>query len=315
MTHSSEPTTPSDPPRPHAVVYFDSWTEQLREVLDALTVPLLVRGWDIRWVAVQKRRAFPRPPIGRISEVLRQVVDPDSVVELVEPEGGFTTASYELVILAGQSRYLAASLAIRTLLKSHPEVVGGRNVVYLIACRNTWYSAAVEVCGLLRSAGACRVDVVAATHMARSSTATAATLRWLLSGRREPSLSADRGDVGHVELARVAEVGGRLSDSWSFPRDAAPVVPTLAAADLMIGTLLRAWARLIVSASQLGWAAFALALVASVPGLAAAIAVGLPTIGLAALVGGGCFTSAVRRLIYRRTTFGRSALEEVAFGG
>ena len=34
---------------------------QLREVAEALTAPLLARGWDIRWVDVEPRIAFPFP--------------------------------------------------------------------------------------------------------------------------------------------------------------------------------------------------------------------------------------------------------------
>ena len=88
--------------------------------------------------------------------------------QLVGPPGGFETAADELVILAYQVWYLAPSLPVRSLLKAHPESVRERDVLSLIACRNMWYSAVVEVSGLLRSAGARRVDVVAATDTRRS---------------------------------------------------------------------------------------------------------------------------------------------------
>ena len=66
------------------------------------------------------------------------------------------------------------------------EAVRDRTVVSLIACRNMWYSAAIEASGLLRSAGARRVDVVAATDTRGSSTTLVTTLRWLLTGKRDP---------------------------------------------------------------------------------------------------------------------------------
>ena len=56
------------------------------------------------------------------------------------------------MILAYQVWYLAPSLPIRSLLRAHPEAVRNREVLTLIACRNMWYSAAIEVGALLRSA-------------------------------------------------------------------------------------------------------------------------------------------------------------------
>ncbi len=207
MTRASE-AVPAEQPPPRAVVYLYSQTGQLREVADALTAPLVARGWDIRWVDVQPRVAFPFPwPIRRFFGVFPAAVDPEALVELVEPAGGFDTEPEELVILAYQVWYLAPSLPIRSLLKAHPEAVRNRRVVSLIACRNMWYSAAIEVSGLLRSAGARRVDVVAATDTRRQSTTLVTTLRWLLTGRREPFLWFGRAGVGDAELARVAGVG------------------------------------------------------------------------------------------------------------
>ena len=221
-------------------MYLYSQTGQLREVADALTAPLVARGWDIRWVDVQPRVAFPFPwPIRRFFGVFPAAVDPEALVELVEPAGGFDTEPEELVILAYQVWYLAPSLPIRSLLKAHPEAVRNRRVVSLIACRNMWYSAAIEVSGLLRSAGARRVDVVAATDTRRQATTLVTTLRWLLTGRREPFLWFGRAGVGDAELARVAGVGRCIAESGQCPQVAAPIVPTLAAADLLAGTVFR----------------------------------------------------------------------------
>ena len=48
---------PAEHPHPRAVVYLYSQTGQLREVADALTAPLVARGWNIRWVDVEPRVA------------------------------------------------------------------------------------------------------------------------------------------------------------------------------------------------------------------------------------------------------------------
>jgi hypothetical protein len=297
--------------RPRAVVFLYTQTGQLREAAEALTAPMDAGGWDIRWVEVRPREAFPFPwPIRRFFGVFAQAVDPEGFVELVEPAGGFATAPDELVILAYQVWYLAPSLPIRSLLTAHPESVRERDVVSLIACRNMWYSAAVETSGLLRSSGARRVDVVAATDTRPSSTTLVTTLRWLLTGKRDPFLWFGRAGVGDDELARVAEVGERIAKSQSCPQEAAPIVPTLAAADLLAGKVFRRWAGLVRSGRRIGPAANAATLGAFVLGLGVAIVVGLPLVALAALIGGVRFAALVRRFVYRRISFGRTASDE-----
>jgi hypothetical protein len=297
--------------RPRATVFLYTQTGQLREAAEALTAPMDAGGWDIRWVEVRPREAFPFPwPIRRFFGVFAQAVDPEGFVELVESAGGFATAPDELVILAYQVWYLAPSLPIRSLLTAHPEAVRERDVVSLIACRNMWYSAAVEASGLLRSAGARRVDVVAATDTRPSSTTLVTTLRWLLTGKRDPFLWFGRAGVGDDELARVAEVGQRIAKSQSCPLEAAPIVPTLAAADLLAGKVFRGWAGLVRSGRRIGPPVHAVTLGAFVLGLAVAIVVGLPLVALAALIGGARFAALVRRFVYRRISFGRTASDK-----
>ena len=199
-------------------MYLYSQTGQLREVADALTAPLVARGWNIRWVVVEPRIAFPFPwPIRRFFGVFPTSVDPDAVVELGEPEDGFDSGAEELVILAYQVWYLAPSLPIRSLLKTHPAAVHNRTVVSLIACRNMWYSAAIEVSGLLRSAGARHVAVIAATDTRRQLTSLVTTLRWLLTGNRDPFLWFRRAGVGDAELARISGVGRDMADVRPTP--------------------------------------------------------------------------------------------------
>lgn len=308
----ASPVTPIERQRPRAVVYLYTQTGQLREVADALTAPLEARGWDIRWVDVQPREAFPFPwPIRRFFGVFGQAVDPDALVELVPPALGFETAPGELVILAYQVWYLAPSLPIRSLLKRHPEAVRGRSVVSLIACRNMWYSAAIETSGLLRSAGARSVEVVAATDTRRSSTTLVTTLRWLLTGNRERFGWFGRAGVGDDELARVAAVGQGIAESGPFPRDAAPILPALAAADLLAGKVFRRWGATVRSARGYGTIAHSASLITFALSLGIAIVIGLPLTALAALVGGTRFTAHVRGFVYRRISFSQPTLSEV----
>jgi hypothetical protein len=240
--------------------------------------------------------------------VFPAAVDPEALVELVEPAGGFETEPEELVILAYQVWYLAPSLPIRSLLKTHPEAVRNRSVVSLIACRNMWYSAAIEVSALLRSAGARHVGVIAATDTRPQAATFVTTLRWLLTGHREPFLWFGRAGIGDAELARLEDVGRCIGESRRCPQDAAPIVPTLAAADLLAGTVFRRWAATVRSAQRFGTIVHAASLATFVLGLGVGIVVGLPLIGCAALVGGARFGAGVDRLVRRRISIGGAAL-------
>ncbi|MFN8089655.1 MAG: hypothetical protein U0R81_11915 [Mycobacterium sp.] len=288
-----------------AVVYCYTQTGQLREVTDALTAPLVENGWTIRTVDVQPRVAFPFPwPIRRFFGVFPASVDPDALVELADSPDGFDTEPDEVVILAYQVWYLAPSLPARTLIKTHPEAFRDRRVITVIACRNMWYSAAIEVAGLLRSAGARSVEVVAAIDTRPQAVTFVTTLRWLLTGKREPFMRFGRAGVGADELERVARVGRELA-AGHRPTDAAPVVPTLAAADLLAGKLFRRWGATVRSAGRVGPVAQAASLVVFVLGLGIGIAVGLPVIACAALLGGARFRSGVRQYLHQRISLSR----------
>jgi hypothetical protein len=295
-----------------AVVYFYTQTGQLHEVAESFVAPLKADGWRIRWVAVQPGVAFPFPwSIRQFFGVFPRVVDPDALVQLAEPPGGFGAEQdeEEVVVLAYQVWYLSPSLPIRSLLATHPEAFRNRRVISLIACRNMWYSAAIEVADLLRTAGARRVEVVAATDTRQQATSLVTTLRWLLTGNREPFLWFGRAGVGDAELARVTAVGRSIAEQGS-PADAAPVVPTLAAADLFAGRLFRKWGVTVRSAERFGAAAHIASLVMFVVGLAIGIVAGLPLIAIAALVGGARFKTWISGAVHRQISFGEWAIPD-----
>jgi hypothetical protein len=295
-----------------AVVYLYTQTGQLREVAEAFVAPLEADGWRIRWVAVQPRVAFPFPwSIRQFFGVFPRAVDPDALVQLAEPPGGFGAGQdeEEVVVLAYQVWYLSPSLPIRSLLATHPEAFRNRRVISLIACRNMWYSAAIEVADLLRTAGARRVEVVAATDTRRQATSLMTTLRWLLTGNRKPFLWFGRAGVGDAELARVTAVGRCIAEQ-GCPADAAPVVPTLAAADLFAGRLFRKWGVTVRSAERFGAAAHIASLVTFVVGLAIGIVAGLPLIAIGALAGGARFETRISGAVHRQISFGELAIPE-----
>lgn len=301
----TEPKRDPTAGRRRAVVYYYSQTGQLCEVADALTAPLHDAGWRVRWVAVQPRTPFPFPwPLRRFFGVFPDAVDPAASVRLIEPAGGFGSDPDELVIIAYQVWFLAPSLPARSLLTAHPEAVRDRSVISLVACRNMWYSAATEVAALLRDAGARRIEAVAATDTHRSATTLVTTLRWLLTGEREPFWWFHRAGVSDDELDRVTAVGEGLARTGRVSGDAAPVVPALAVADLLAGRVFRRWAAASRAARRLGPAGYGLSLVGFACALTVGILVGLPLIALVAAAGGTRFAAAVQRFLMSRASLG-----------
>lgn len=304
---------PLPQPARRAVVYLYTQTGQLREVTDALTEPMRAAGWQIRYVEIRPRPPFPFPwSPARFFGVFPQAVDPQARVELAALPEDAAADHDELVILAYQVWYLAPALPIRSLLKTRPDLFDDRNVVTVIGCRNMWYSAAIEVAGLLRTAGARRVDVVAATDTRGNATTLVTTLRWLLTGRREQFLWFGRAGIGDHELARVAAAGRALAGSGVCPPGTAPVAPALAAADLLAGTVFRSWGAKVRSARRYGPAIQATTLAVFVVGLGLGIAVGLPMLRLAALAGGRRFDTAVRQSVQQRISLVRPDVREAA---
>ena len=291
-------------------MYLYSQTGQLREVADALTAPLIARGWSIRWVDVQPRVAFPFPwPIRRFFGVFPAAVDPESLVELVEPAGGFGTQPDELVILAYQVWYLAPSLPVRSLLNAHPEAVRDRRVVSLIACRNMWYSAAIEVSGLLRSAGARGVEVVAATDTRRPVNDTGDHAA-LAADRQARTLSVVRAGRGRRRGTRSGRRCGSMHRRVRADfarRGAHRAHPGCGGSPCRHGVS-SGGAPTVRSARRLGAMAQAASLATFVLGLGIGILVGMPLIGCAALAGGARFDTLVADFVHRRITFGPAAL-------
>ncbi|UGT41920.1 hypothetical protein LTV02_00365 [Nocardia yamanashiensis] len=275
-----------------AVVFEYTQTGQLSEVVDALVAPMAAAGWRIRRVAVRPATPFPFPwPVLRFFGVFPACVDQDAIIELADDE--FHSAPDELVIFAYQVWYLAPSLPARSLLAKHSELFTGREVLSVVACRNMWYSAAAEVQGRLADVGARAVGTVAAIDTRAQAITFVTTLRWLLTGPRDGTVFG-RAGVGADELERIGVLGARLADADDRAAvlrksDAAPVVPVLAAADLLAGKAFRRFGAVIRRAAGRGPLAWAGAMTGFVATLGVAIATGLPALAVARLLFGSHF--------------------------
>jgi len=293
-----------------ATIYWYSQTGQLREAAAALAAPLEKAGWQVNWVEIKPVDSFPFPwPIRRFFGVFPEAVDTSGCTEVEEFTAGPPQHPGDLVFFAFQVWYLAPSLPMRTVLRKTPQAFAGRNVIGIVACRNMWYSAAIEVQRSITAAGAAYLGTVAATDTAPALATFVTTLRWLLTGQREAFWRFPRAGVGDDELARLRalgedlatvrrvspeDVGVRVRDVLARNR-AAPVTPAIAAADLIAGRLFRGWGRVIRSAGRRNPAERAILLGVFVTCLTGAIVAGLPTLAAVRVISPARFDEAVRR--------------------
>ncbi|MET3984580.1 hypothetical protein ABIC27_002456 [Streptomyces sp. PvR034] len=270
-------------PRPRVTVYWYSQTGQLLESVSAITDPLEKAGWDIRKVEIRPREPFPFPwPVRRFFGVFPASVDPDAAPGITARPPVADDDDADLVVFAFPVWYLAPALPMRAFVGAEPTAFDGRGVVGLVACRNMWYSAALEVRRLIEGAGGHYVGTIASVDTASAGITFVTTLRWLLAGKREASWGFPRAGVGADELDRLTFLGERLAElsparldfaadqggpasratseealaervrAVLAAHDAAPVNPPLAAADLLAGRVFRVWGRIIRAADRRG---------------------------------------------------------------
>ena len=256
------------------------------------------------------RREFPFPwPVRRFFGIFPDAVDPAALTELEEFTAGTAHRPGDLVFFAFQVWYLAPSIPMRSVLRRAPQAFAGRDVIGVVACRNMWYSAAVEVERLITAAGGTYLGTIAATDTAPALATFVTTLRWLLTGQRAAFWRFPRAGVGDDELARLRALGEKLAAVHGDPPQdmrprvrevlarnrAAPFAPALAAADLMAGHVFRRWGRVIRSARRRSAAEQAVLLGLFVACLIGAIVAGLPTLAAIRAISRAGFDEAVQR--------------------
>ena len=307
---------------PSVTVYAYSQTGQLHEALAALLAPLEKAGSRVDRVLIRPKASYPFPwPIRRFFGIFPEAVDPRSTVEfdldplrapgadaadLADPAGAMDAA--DLVVLGFQVWYLAPSIPVRSLLASGP--FAGRSVVGVVACRNMWYSAALDVRRRIDQRAGRYLGTVAAIDAAPAAVTFVTTLAWLLRGRRAPIWRLPPAGISASEITRLGELGEALAVRLASAgaqgaryvdetvrevlaaQDAAPVDVPIAAGDLIAGRAFAVWGRIIRSSE--GSVRRAVLLTAFVASLLGAIVLGLPVLVLASLLGRSRLEAAVR---------------------
>jgi hypothetical protein len=239
------------------LVHF-SQTGQLTRAARELVAPL-AQAQDVELVeeVLRPRTPYPFPwPFWRFLDTM-----PESVLlepPELEPLAVRADEPFDLVILAYQVWYLAPAGPMTAFLKSAAgrQLVCGRPVVTLIACRNMWLTAQETMQRLVREAGGELQDNVALTDRASALASFITTPRWLLTGRRDAFWGLPAAGVAEEDMARVGRFGeallaalraGRERDATPMLAglDAAKVDPRLAFSERAGSRAFRVWSRLI----------------------------------------------------------------------
>ena len=215
------------------LVHF-SQTGQLARVARRLASPLADAD-DVELVEEQLRPRSPYPfpwPAWRFLDAMPESVQLDP--PQLEPYAVRADERFDLVILAYQVWYLAPSGPITAFLKSETgkQLLRGRPVVTVIACRNMWLSAQETVKDLIREAGGMLRDNVVLTDQGSALETFITTPRWVLTGKRDAFWGLSAAGVSDKEIEGADRFGRALLVALRADREReeAPMLAGLGAA-------------------------------------------------------------------------------------
>jgi len=217
------------------VVHF-SQSGQLARVARQLVSPLAAAA-DVELVeeVLRPRQPYPFPwPFWRFLDVM-----PESVLlepPALEPLSVRADQHIDLIVLAYQVWYLAPSGPMTAFLKSEAgrQLLRGRPVVTVIACRNMWLMAQEAVKRLIQEAGGQLRDNVVFTDQGSALATFITTPRWLLTGRRDALWGLPAAGVADEEIANADRFGRALLHALRTDRERenAPMLAGLGAASV-----------------------------------------------------------------------------------
>lgn len=231
-----------------------SQTGQLTRVLRSMMEPLAANP-EVRidWHTVRPQREYPFP-WGLLSFF---DVFPESVYLAPAPVQAAeldATVQYDLIVLGYQVWFLSPSLPITGFLRSaQAQVLRGRRVITVVACRNMWVGAHRAMQGLLRDIGARVVDNVVLTDRGPMWSTFITTPWWLLTGNKGPlwgGLLPEAG-VSAADIRQAARFGRALNA-------AIPQLRTSSSGPFLQGLQAVTVNRLTLVAERIGYRSFRL---------------------------------------------------------
>lgn len=167
-----------------------SQTGQLAAVVRAITAPLQAAEnieLVFEWLQPQTAMPFPWPFLQFFNTFPETVYADPQPLRDVTVDGA---AEFDLVIVAYPVWFLSPAQPVMAFLQSPQaaQLLRGKPVVTVIACRNMWLMAQEVMKEKLAALGAHLVDNIVLTDAAHPAATFISTPMWLLTGKRGPFL-------------------------------------------------------------------------------------------------------------------------------
>lgn len=185
-----------------------SQTGQLAAVNRAVTAPLLAApDIEVVYEALEPAEPYPFPwPFLRFFNTFPETVHEDPLP--IRPLQVDTHAHFDLVILAYQVWFLSPSQPVMAFLQGREagQLLRGRQVITLVACRNMWLMAQEVMKARLAELGAVLVDNIVLVDRAHPAATFISTPMWMLTGKRGPFLGG-RVPAAGIPADEIAAAG------------------------------------------------------------------------------------------------------------
>lgn len=172
---------------------------------------------------------------------------------------------FDLIVLPYQVWFLAPSQPVTAFLK-HPlakQVLRGKPVVTVIACRNMWLMAHDKLKGLLADAGARLIDNVVLTDPGPTMATFFTTPRWVLTGNKAGFWGMPPAGLNEAQIKGSRRFGLALRDALAADREkgtqpllaglgAVQVEPRLYISERAGSRSFHVWGKLLMAAGRPG---------------------------------------------------------------
>jgi hypothetical protein len=242
-----------------------SQSGQLTRLTEQITAPLQADPRirvQVLTLAPQKPFPFPWPFftfLDAFPESAHLVPPPLAPLSLTGDE------DFDLIVLPYQVWFLAPSQPVTAFLK-HPvarQVLRGKPVVTVIACRNMWLMAHDKLKGLLADAGARLIDNVVLTDPGPTMATFFTTPRWVLTGNQAGFWGMPPAGLNEAQIKGSRRFGLALRDALVANREkgtqpllaglgAVQVEPRLYISERAGSRSFHIWGKLLMAAGRPG---------------------------------------------------------------
>lgn len=241
-----------------------SQTGQLADITAQVIAPLRAAGHKVHLETLRPETPFPWPwPIIDFFDAFPECVQLDAPP--LKPLNIPMDQPFDLIILTYQVWYLAPALPMTAFLQSPvgQQLIKGKPVITLVACRNMWLSAQATMQRLIAQAGGQLRDHLAFTDQGHALATFITTPRWVWTGKRDRFLGLPPAGVAPEEIRQASRFGRALADALDHDGEksgsamltglrAVTVNPRLALSERAGLRAFRVWSKLIRSFGQRG---------------------------------------------------------------